>query len=273
MNTEALALEVISMKKAASAALAEGDVDAFMTASSIEIQKQKQLRLEVASRHFIEVESKAAKALLRKIRSEVAEDEQAIDEILRKIEDQGTCGGLLVESAADIDDLTGKLLYSWFSDREYVLGLFRTGAIVIRCSVPYELKCLVEEAPQCFAFHQHQAVISLCRTILESAVTDIGVRIGAIPESALARHDFYRDYPPYKRIDAVAGEPLRQQMHDFYDAASEVIHARKPTRTLSALEALKRTLSMVEKLYSQHGHAINPPHKQTATAASRAGCP
>jgi hypothetical protein len=255
MSIEALALEVLSLKKAASEALAQGDTDAFMLASSMEIQKQRQLRLEVTTHNFIEVESKAAKDLLRKIRSEVSEEEQAMAEILKQIEDEGT-SGLLIEDAGDIDDLTGKLLYSWFSDREYVLGLFRSGAVVIRCRVPYELKNLVEEARQCFAFQQHNAVISLCRTILESAVTDIGVRTGLIPKSALTRRDFYKQYPPWERIDAVSREPLRTQMHNFYDVASAVIHGRTSAGIVSALEALKSTLTMVETLYSQHGHAI-----------------
>jgi hypothetical protein len=257
MTTETLALEVISLKKAASEALAKGDVAAFSDASAKEIQLRRKLRLEVTAKNFIQVESKAAKDLLRKIRSDVAEEEeQATAEILKKIEDKGTCG-LLIEDAGDIDDLAGKLLYSWFSDREYVLGLFRSGAVVIRCRVPFELRSLVEEARQCYAFQQYHAVISLCRTILETAVTDIGVRLRLIPKSALTRRDFYKQYPPWERIDAVASEPLRTQMHNFYDIASAVIHGRETTPTVSALGALKSTLTMVEQLYSQHGHAIS----------------
>lgn len=256
MSTETLALELASLKKTASECLAKGDMDGFLDSTAREIALHRKLRLEITANNFIKVESKAAKDLLRKIRSDVSEEEQAMDEILSKVEDEGTCG-LLVEDAADIDDLTGELLYSWFNPREYVVSLFRTGAIVIRCTIPFELKNLVEEARQCFAFQQCNAVFCLCRTILETAVTDIGVRIGKIPQSAPTRHDFYRQYPPWERIDSVASGDLRRELHEFYESASELIHGRKTAGPADALQALKSTLSMVERLYSQHGRTIS----------------
>lgn len=269
MSIESLALEVISLKKAASEALASGDIDAFMLASCTEIQKQKKLRLDVTTHPFIEVESKAAKDLLRKIRSEVSEEEQAMEEILKVIEDQGTCG-LLVEDAGDIDELTNPLLYSWFSDREYVLGLFRSGAVVVRCGVPHQLKSLVEEARQCFAFQQYNAVFSLCRTIIEAAATDIGVRVGNIHPSDLARTDFYKQYPPWQRIDDVTPTPLQNDLHKFYTSASELIHGRKTVGQFDSLEALRYTLQTVEKLYSHNRDKLASSEPQVRTTPTPA---
>src|SRR5260370_7451780 len=96
-----------------------------MAASSIEIQKQKQLRLEVTTKNFIQAESKAAKDLLRKIRSEVAEEDQAMDQILSKIDDEATCG-LFIEYATDIHDLASELPHPSFNSLDHIPTLFLT---------------------------------------------------------------------------------------------------------------------------------------------------
>lgn len=257
MNTEEAALELADLKKTASEALAKGEVEAALKAFSDQIDQVKKLRLQLAENHIVTVQSVEAKKVLLEVRLDAAEEEQAIAAILSRIEDDGTCG-LLIEDSKDIDELSGKLFYSWFSPRDYVLGLFRTGAIIVRCPVPQELRGFVEEARQCFALSQHNAVLSMCRTIIESTVTDIGVHIGFIPPSEVARPDFYKNkkYSTWNRIDKVSTEPLRTQIHDLYAHASALIHGRKTVGPATALKALKETLQIVEQLYSQHHLSI-----------------
>src|ERR1035438_1843409 len=68
------------------------------------------------------------------------------------------------------------MLYSWFSDRDYALGLSRVNTLISPITIPPELRAFVEEARQCYALSQSNAVYSLSRTILEAAVNDLCVR-------------------------------------------------------------------------------------------------
>src|ERR1017187_5379525 len=74
------------------------------------------------------------------------------------------------------------MLYSWFSDRDYALGLSRVNTLISPIAIPPELRTFVEEARQCYALSQSNAVYSLSRTILEAAVNDLCVRTRRMPK-------------------------------------------------------------------------------------------
>src|ERR1017187_10053370 len=262
MNVEQAALKIFDLKKTVSEALARGDAETSLDAFCEEIELKRKLRVQLAGEPIVSVQSEEANKVLREVRSGAVEEEKAIEAILSNVEDDGTCG-LLIEDTKDIDALSLKLFYSWFSPGDYVLGLFRTGAVIVQCHVPSELREYVEEARQCFALSQHNAVFSMCRTIIESTVTDIAVHIGFVPKSEITKPDFYKNrrYSVWKRIDKVSAEPLRTEIHDLYHETSELLHARKTVGLANALGALKKTLHIAEKLYLQHHLLVKTPAK------------
>ena len=100
----------------------------------------------------------------------VLSDDPAVTKILREID------------LADCHDPyeTGRgLLYDLIGPEEYLAGLAEIFLIVpVGTSIPEHLHSFFKEARQCYALGQFIAVQSLCRTILESTVNEIGILTG-----------------------------------------------------------------------------------------------
>ena len=74
---------------------------------------------------------------------------------------------------AEITELGSDLLYSWISHYEYVRNIFKINTLILKTKISNELRQYVQEVRNCFALEQYNAVISLCRTILEAAAKNI----------------------------------------------------------------------------------------------------
>lgn len=81
-------------------------------------------------------------------------------------------------SDKEVWDLGHQLLYSWISHYEYVRNIFKVNTVILTTTIPPILRLFIDEARNCFALQQHNAVISLCRTILEAAAKDLCERKG-----------------------------------------------------------------------------------------------
>lgn len=119
--------------------------------------------------------------------------------------------------------------------------------------LPARLQELIAEARRCYAFGQPNAVMTLCRMILEFAITDIGVRIGRFPAPE-SLDDFYGAYPPKERADKLLGKrsPRRKRFKKLYDAGSKAIHSSTDEAPYSALGYLQAVLEFVSDEYAVH---------------------
>lgn len=145
----------------------------------------------------------------------------------------------------ELDELGTDWLLTWFSHYEYAEDLLDTASLLVDVHVPQDLARYVGEARSCFAFQQYNAVVSLCRTIMESAARDAERRRGRTSETVtpIARGEARR------RVLEAAPRHLSQEVGDLYNYTSELIHARKTASRSEARDVLSRTLRAVSKFY------------------------
>jgi hypothetical protein len=90
----------------------------------------------------------------------------------------------------------------WFGYRDlpgYVRRLMEARPLILPVDIPGDLHVFVHEARDCYASEHYNAVYSLTRTFLETAVTDICLRLGLVPKN-FYQGRYFKDYPPYERI-------------------------------------------------------------------------
>ncbi len=109
----------------------------------------------------------------------------------------------------------------------------------------------IVDTTQSYAFQNFNAVYSLCRTILETAMRDVGIRIGEI-QTLKDDREFYKEYPPRKLINTVSSGRLRDKIHDLYSELSSLIHGYKTVTEETAKNALKETLMITQELYDKN---------------------
>jgi len=160
---------------------------------------------------------------------------------------------------SDIGDISAageRLLYSWFTPQDYALGLSRVAALIAPVAIPQTLRSFVEEARQCYAFQHANAVDSLSRTILETAINDVCVRIGRMPRRVMQEDDF-GEWPFRRRLAMVAGGETRlNRIHDHYKLLCRLVHGGTTVSSGEALTALAETLGFVHEVYAIHRHVI-----------------
>jgi hypothetical protein len=155
---------------------------------------------------------------------------------------------------ARFEELSWDLLYSWFGPIAYVESLARTGFLILGTSVPESFHQFIDQARQCIAFQQYLAVYSLCRTILEIAVRDVGQKSGKLPrDHGNVKEDILRRFSTMK--NKVVPTYQRPEIEKIYDKASGLIHGNKVVGETEALDLFDRTLKAVHNLYESYGHA------------------
>jgi hypothetical protein len=118
--------------------------------------------------------------------------------------------------------------------------------LLVDAHLPRDLIRYVQEARQCFAFQQYNAVVALCRTVMESAARDIERRRGRTPRKVtpISRGDLKR------RVLEAAPRHLSGELRDLYEITSELIHGCKVVGRNEAHDVLARTLRAVGMFYT-----------------------
>ncbi len=151
----------------------------------------------------------------------------------------------------ELDNLASDELYSWFDPSDYIERLIEIGALVIDIYIPRELEFLIQETSRCYAFEQYIAVYSLCRTILDSSMRDICLRIGEIKKIENTEK-FYKKHPPADLIRRLSKDntDLKKRIKDlYYDRLSPIVHGLKVSDSNGVQSAFKETILMVQELY------------------------
>jgi hypothetical protein len=150
----------------------------------------------------------------------------------------------------EVRDLGHQLLYSWISHYEYVRSIFKVNTVILTTTIPPTLRLFIDEARNCFAFEQHNAVISLCRTILEAATKDLCERKGFFEK---AGEKIVEINPKVfnQLIKAVASGSLkRRAVKLYFRDACPVVHGDRLVDGAEALRVLRETTGVVQELYS-----------------------
>lgn len=149
-------------------------------------------------------------------------------------------------------ELEQKLLWDRIPSEYFIRNFLASRPAVVLGELPPELNEMIEEARMAYAIGLPRATMSLCRTIIEFAVTDIGERRGLFDRPVTA-DDFYDEYPPKRRRDQVLGTggSLRTRFIAIYSECSAVIHGRC-SAARSVLDVLLESVELVEKIYAKN---------------------
>ena len=157
-------------------------------------------------------------------------------------------------SEEEASELGSELLYSWISHFEFVRNMFKVNTLIFRTTIPLALRRYILEARNCFALEQYNAVISLCRTILEAAAKDL-----------CEKEDFFElhggkiiEINPNvfnQLIRAISSGKLKKRaVRLYYCDACPVVHGDRLVDANEALRVLREITNVVQELYSSHGY-------------------
>ena len=154
-------------------------------------------------------------------------------------------------SDAEIEELGSKIFYSWFSGTEYVTALIELRPLILHCETSENVKRLVDQIRNCYAFQQYDAAFGLCRTMLEACIRDICVRRALFPELSESAVLYERRKWAELRDRVACGE-LKEKLKALYERQCRVLHARSAAGAQDAREVFKETLLVIEELYKLH---------------------
>lgn len=121
--------------------------------------------------------------------------------------------------------------------------------LITKAKVPTKLNKFITEAKSNICDENYNAVFSLCRTILEIALKDIGINLGKV-EDIINSRQFYKKYPPYELIDSVSQGKLCGRIHVLYDSISPLVHGYKTVGKVKATYTYNETLDVIEEMYN-----------------------
>jgi len=212
------------------------------------IHLKRRIKSGFAKKSAIIIEDFKTRELLQKI----SNDEQFIADIIIQSFEEMTGEEFDVYKLDwdELENIVSDELYSWFGPYEYIERLIEIGTLIIGLSIPKSLSYFISEARQSYAFQNFNAVYSLCRTILETSMRDVCIRMGKIQRPKDDK-EFYKEYPPRKLINTVSRGSLRGKIHSLYGELSSLIHGYKTVNEETAKHALQETLIITQELYNK----------------------
>jgi len=144
------------------------------------------------------------------------------------------------------------LFYSWISHYEYVRDIFKVNTLILRTKIPEGLRQYILEARDCFALQQHNAVVSMCRTILEAAAKDLCEKKGFFEPHG---KNVIEINPKVfnQLIKEVSGGKLKKRaLKIYFREACPVVHGDHSISGDEALRVLRETMKVVQELYFLH---------------------
>lgn len=202
--------------------------------------------------NYIEIKDELARKVLQKINTNQQFEADKYLTIVTGDKDYETNNFQLDEliSDSEISDLASDLFYSWFCGEQYVRNLYSIGSMILGVTIPDILRSICDETRKCLALEQYKAVYSLCRTMLETCMRDVGIKKGTIKLRG-DDHHFYNEYPPKRLFDCVSqpkGE-LNKKIKRLYYEISSFIHGIKTVDYKTAENTYFETLKIISKLY------------------------
>lgn len=219
------------------------------------IEKRKELRKTMLHYSCYSIKDKAAQDIIDKVINDVKFEADKFFELLRqstnRADTEDVVKSLTELEQYELTELSDEHLYSWFGPSTYILDLYKIGSLILGISVPTLLEKYVSEARQSYAFQNYLAVYSMSRTILETAIRDVGQRKRKLPrdEGNVPRWEL-RNFNHMK--NKVVPKHLKDEVQHIYDHTSGLIHGRKTVKSKEAGDMLRRTLKIVQRLYADY---------------------
>jgi len=247
------ALQVAELNKSAVRSVIDNDLDKLFSFLKEIGALKRWIKTTLIDHPVATIHDKKAQEILRKISSG---EEMPADRMIKHMEEwtgqnlsyDGVFDGM---DEKEIWDMGSEQFYSWFSHSEYIEGLFNISALILGVSVPSQLEKYVDQARTCYAFQQYLAVYSLSRTILETAIRDIGQRKGRLPrDKGNVSHLELRDFNHMK--NKIVPRFIKGEVDNIYAVTSGLIHGGKTVNKDEAKDVFKRSLDVIQKLYDHY---------------------
>ena len=227
------------------------------------------LRVYLAVQDYIEAKSQLARCFLGRctvttidskattvVRSIGLDEPLPADNVLEPVlandpklfEDYGMRYSYLKDS--ELEDVSWNEFHGSYSVSGYVLGQIVTRVLICPVTPPKAIPSILGEIQMCYAFGQMTAIHGLCRALIETTLTDVCLRIGALTPAQVADDYFFKDFPPSRRINWTLRGADRSEAFAIYTATSRVIHGS--TEVSDTASIVRRSVALVERLYSRH---------------------
>jgi hypothetical protein len=246
-----LALQLRAANKSVVKTIVEGRLSEIPELLGEYARLKKEIRILLASFSVTQIQDQEARELILKISQGTPLE---ADKIIKSVEDQSG-EALELEDLDDdeIDKLGSEWFYSWISHYEYVRNLYHIGSLIVSFRVPETLQIYLRELRECYALQQPNAVIALCRTILEATAKDLCERKGLLHK--LGSNVVEINPRVFNQlISAVAPAKLKKRASRlYYHDACPVIHGDRVVNADQSLQVLRETMSVVQELYSSAG--------------------
>lgn len=230
-------------------ALVESDLENLPTLLSEFRDKKVRVQVGLSYEPVVEGVDDSTKELLARVQRKFPTD-NVIEELERKSGEDTSFYDL---SEEEISEIGSDLFYSWISHDEFVRNIFKVNTLIFRTTIQPALRLYILEARNCFALEQHNAVMSLCRTILEAAAKDLCEREGFFEPHG----DKVIEINPEvfnQLIRAISsGKLKRRAVKIYYRDACPVVHGDRSVNADEALRVLRDTTDVVQELYSSYG--------------------
>jgi hypothetical protein len=208
---------------------------------------KKQIKVLLARFPVTQIHDQNARELLLKVSQNIPLE---IDKWFERFKDQSGESFARIYELAEPNNSDMESLASTFISRigymdhdEYANNLCQIGTVIVPANVPERLEVYVTELRDCYAFQQYNAVIALCRTILEATAFDICERKGLL--ETVNKNVFNQ------LLKAVAPNDLKKRVEAiYYDVCCNVIHGERTVDAIEALKVLRDTIGRVQELYS-----------------------
>jgi hypothetical protein len=242
-------IDLAELDKQLIRAFMENDAGSLPEVIGKYLDARQRLREELVDETVVSVADDRASGVLRKVISGTG---LPSDKLIRRLLGADWTPDAAIDEAV-IDELGAELFYSWFSHSEYVAGLAELRPMVIRSDASPPVQNIVKQIKRCYAFQQYDAVIVLCRALIEVCIRDICARKNLFPtiSADVVLLEQYRWSDLRRKVSSGA---LEGRLRNLYHGLSIVVHGRRPVPVIQE-EARKRfeeALELIEDLYAAH---------------------
>lgn len=251
------ALKIHDHEKSATKAVLEADIENLCKILVEFTKLKKEIKESILDIPSLTINNNQALDILRKISSDY---EFQCDKYFKKIYQMEGFDWDKVELFDDeeIESIGWDIFHSWFSHYDYVESMLKINSLLLGTSIPKELESYVNEARKCYSFKQYVSVYSLCRTILESTVRNIGQRKKKLPkDKGNVKNLELRNWNYMK--NKVVPKGLKGEAEKIYDLTSGLIHGRSTIGKDDAFNMFKRTIDIVQNLYDYYFSGTRQP--------------
>ena len=243
------ALRLAELNRRVIQSLVDGHTEDFRCALDAYRNLKARLKKQLLDEVVIFVDDKRTGEILRKIHRTDGFPSDKIFARLEKLAGDSLAAWNINDE--DIEQLGSDIFYSWYSDTEYVRALFELRPLILRCETSENVKRLVDQIRNCYAFQQYDAAFGLCRTLLEACIRDISARRGLFSERDESEV-LYEHISWGKLRDRVSCGALNDRLKALFDRQCRVLHARSAAGAHDAWEVFQETLMVIEELYELH---------------------